>query len=547
MTQVRAIIGPPGTGKTTRVAADVRRAVGAASPATPYARRDRAPALVCSFTRAAAREAAGRDTGLDRRQIGTLHSFAFRALDRPELTEGKEDDFNKWLGAKEPHFGITETSSDDPLGKKRGGLGDLIAAEYHRLRCIMVPRDEWGDHLYDRRSFTLQTLYEWVKLWEEWKESTGLLDFTDLLEIAVRDVMVAPGDPEMIWMDEAQDTSKLALELAKRWAARCESLTIVGDPWQALYAPWAGAHPEMFASEKIHETEVLDQSYRVPRLAHKRAMQWVRQLSDYREISYRPRDDDGEVIELGATWKTPRRILDEIDRAEGTCMIQGTCEYHLNPVIKLLRAAGIPFANPWRENNGKWNPLKSRSPKSLTNRMRALMRIDGTWTYEDLYLWSDALLVGSIMHRGAKGDIKARANAEPQGFVVPDDIRRWFNDAWITDLLTHLANGKAHHALAQWARHLPARNQNHAAYCLRVMRAGKFDEKPRVFVGTIHSFKGSEADNVFVFPDLSPTAARGMGRVENRDAIVRAGYVAMTRTRQRLFLCEPKSWDWMRL
>ena len=68
---------------------------------------------------------------------------------------------------------------------------------------------------------------------------------------------------------------------------------------------------------------------------------------------------------------------------------------------------------------------------------------------------------------------------------------------------------------------------------------------PKLYVGTIHSFKGAEADVVFVFPDLSPQAGQswvlGMqGRTATaKDPIVRAFYVAMTRAREHLYLCQP--------
>ena len=67
-------------------------------------------------------------------------------------------------------------------------------------------------------------------------------------------------------------------------------------------------------------------------------------------------------------------------------------------------------------------------------------------------------------------------------------------------------------------------------------------EQPGIYVGTIHSFKGAEADVVFVIPDLSRAGYEEWIRGgTNRDAIIRTFYVAMTRARDKLVSCPPAS------
>jgi superfamily I DNA/RNA helicase len=67
-------------------------------------------------------------------------------------------------------------------------------------------------------------------------------------------------------------------------------------------------------------------------------------------------------------------------------------------------------------------------------------------------------------------------------------------------------------------------------------------------VGTIHSVKGGEAEDVVVIPDLSRAAAmeRWNGDV-GRDAITRTMYVALTRASERLFLASPASTQYVDL
>jgi hypothetical protein len=73
-------------------------------------------------------------------------------------------------------------------------------------------------------------------------------------------------------------------------------------------------------------------------------------------------------------------------------------------------------------------------------------------------------------------------------------------------------------------------------------------EEPRLVIGTGHSVKGAEADVVYVFPDLSASATREWeGRPKNRDAIIRLGYVMVTRARESLILCNPAGPGYMPL
>jgi superfamily I DNA/RNA helicase len=71
---------------------------------------------------------------------------------------------------------------------------------------------------------------------------------------------------------------------------------------------------------------------------------------------------------------------------------------------------------------------------------------------------------------------------------------------------------------------------------------GRLRGAPKCFVGTVHSFKGSEADHVFLFPDLSPAGMREWtaGGVA-RDSVIRTFYVGLTRARSSVYICQPVS------
>ena len=85
------IFGPPGTGKTTRLATkSIPRAVEEFGP-------DRV--VVASFTKGAAREIASRDIEVREDHVGTIHALCYRALGNPTIYSnlGKTDFFDIFL------------------------------------------------------------------------------------------------------------------------------------------------------------------------------------------------------------------------------------------------------------------------------------------------------------------------------------------------------------------------------------------------------------------------------------------------------------------
>ena len=201
------IFGPPGTGKTTYLTKQVKGAV------EKYGNE---AVLVTSFTRAAAAELAGRDLPIARQNIGTLHSHCFRAIGNPKLAETKIKEWN----AEHANMTLSASASIDEgvADQTYAGEADEMYAEMCRNRARMLDRRCWKP-----------SVLRFANSWDAWKKDSEVVDFTDLLEIALRDVHIAPGNPSVLIADEAQDFSALQMALVRQWSNGTEYSLIAGD------------------------------------------------------------------------------------------------------------------------------------------------------------------------------------------------------------------------------------------------------------------------------------------------------------------------------
>jgi DNA helicase II / ATP-dependent DNA helicase PcrA len=518
------IFGPPGTGKTTRVAREVQRAAE---------RYGSERVLVASFSKAAATELVGRDMPIDRANVGTLHALCYRALGRPEIAERHLAEWN----ADQRGYALSDQGSDvDEPGDhwSTDQHGDEVFARYQLLRARATPRAVWPE-----------SVLGFAGRWEAWKTERGYADFTDLIELGLSSLETAPGSPVVGFFDEAQDFTALEFAVCRQWARHMDYAVFVGDDDQTLYG-FRGASPDVFLTPLPAENKrVLAQSYRVPRAVHAYAQQWIARVGRREPKDYQPRDYEGEVRRLQrATWKHPEPLVDDMRRyleAGKTVMVLASCSYMLGPLLAVLRQHGIPFANPYRPTRGDWNPLARGTEKRQTtvDRLLAYLRPDaGTWgeqarewTPRDLRSWMGLVRTDGVLRRGAKTEIEHYAGES----VSVGQLARWFTDEALAGAWECSPDW-----MAQAAAQAKAKPLTFPLHVAEQWGGAKLLEEPAVCVGTAHSVKGGERDVVYVLPDLSRTGMEEWLRPgEGRDAVRRLFYVAFTRARESLVLCGP--------
>ncbi len=527
------VFGPPGTGKTTYLARQIRSAVTKYGP-------DKV--LVTSFTKGAAVEIASRlgNDGVkpNRRQVGTLHSLCYELLGRPLIADLAptmaiwNDKYKAWR--------------QTPAGSRDNDLtpltteGDKLRQQCEVYRGQMKPYKQWGAGLFD--SGTKEFYAEWRKF----KKDIGAIDFTDMIEEVYGSKMCAPNEPSVIFADETQDYSKLELELLRSWASDSDHMVIAGDDDQAIYG-FKGATPDAFLDPPIPDDQkhVLSQSYRLPIAIKEFSDNWIQDVRRRETKKFAAKEDVGSVEDVKLSWQDGlslvRVIQDNVGSGEGdkaSVMVLASCGYMLVSLIRALREKGIPFHNPYRIKNGSWNPMRGG-----VQRLLEFLSVDpfsrSLWTWKSLWKWVEVLdQEKSGMLRGKKTYIKnlARTSEESNKRVSREEILALFQSR------TFPWEGQE---LTWFERMLMPSKKSLMEYSLRMAKTGGTEalkKKPKIIIGTIHSVKGAQAGTTILFPDLSSSGRQEyLSYGDGRDNITRTFYVGMTRAMDRLLLCNPDS------
>ncbi|UZX16537.1 ATP-dependent helicase [Thermus sp. PS18] len=519
------VYGPPGTGKTTWLQGEVERLLRSGVPGEEVA--------VCSFSRAAFREFAGRLAGrVPEENLGTIHSLAYRAIGRPPLALTREalEDWNRK---------VPDTWRITPRVDARGL--DLLD--------VMDPYEDedsrpYGDRLYDRVVYlrnTLAPMAGWTEeerafaqAWKSWMNGQGVVDFPGMLELA----LARPGGlgVRFLLVDEAQDLTPLQLRLVLKWAQGAR-LALVGDDDQAIYG-FMGADGVSFLSVPVDGEIVLSQSHRVPARVQRVAEAIAARITTRAPKRYAPRDKEGEVRLFWVPPEEPYHAvadaLERVTRGESVLFL-ATAKYLLEELKEELLLRGEPYANPYAPHRHSFN-LFPQGAKSAWERARSFLfpnRIAA-----DVKAWAKYVRAGVFATPATKA--REYLNAFPDEEKLTDDHPIW----------NVFRPGHRERAVARdvsWLLdHLVGRAPKTMRQCLLVALRNPqavLQGRARVWLGTIHSVKGGEADWVYVWPGYTRKAAR-----EHPDQLHRLFYVAATRARKGLVLMDqgkaPHAYPW---
>lgn len=525
------LYGPPGTGKTYSgiewlvKQVETGGAAGAAGAAV-----DVRQAAFVSFTNAACDEARSRVCerfGVEPDEVpycATLHALAKRALP----VEGRD-----WLADDHLAEFAKEHGFDLKPPRKRGAadpddMGSVAEAEgrdapllhvwdFGRHRRLSDPAEALRAYrAYDPDGAMLVEFPRFRKFagdYESWKRQEGLLDYTDLLVLAVERGCRVPAAVAVV--DEAQDLSPLLWAAADSLFAETARRATLGDDDQALYS-FQGAAPELMNDRPAGEVVKLRQSYRLPRRVCELATRVIGRNRNRTEKETVAREEEGSVHRAaglsGLEWTN----------GESWFLLIRNWKFFAESVAA-LEARGVPYRCA---GGRKYSPWSDRGPLRAVRALLALAAGARIRLSELLPLVEKTpSQVGSRPGAwvfGAKKRIEELAGRSPGATCSLLDLPR----LGLTESGFDAIVDRDLHLLAG---HVSDRDR--AAY-ENAIKAGNWDRPVTVTVGSMHGAKGQEADHVAAYMACTGAPLRSLTRPHRREEENRISYVTITRARK---------------
>ena len=485
----RKLFGPPGTGKTTKLLKYVKTFLKLGTPVDKIG--------YFAFTKKAANEAVDRMLDYhtafqkkDLKHFRTLHSLAFTQLGMKKaqvMQDEHYEDIGRTLGIE-----VTVYSR----GEENTGFINSDSEYFNLINAARIKNitaeEEYNTDMYsqDMDKRLLQIISDEV---DNYKQSYGLIDFTDMIEKFIVSGLCPKYD--VAFVDEAQDLSPIQWKMFDIIKKNSKYVILAGDDDQAIYG-WAGADVKKFQQEVSKKDIILPQSYRVPQLVQSLADKILKQIPDDRRIqkSWSAREEEGTVNYIYSTEDAP---LDQ-----GTWLVLARYNDKLNRLKPTLKERGIYFEFQDRKS------YKITLFRTILNYTR--------WTKgDDLSL---AEVKDIFEYTGTDTEIKEERMYDLTEFGFSKDTP-WY-DVFQSDY-------------------------EECLYIREMLSNGEeLNKIPRVKLSTIHSAKGGEADNVLLMLDNTKTIRDSVEKSpDKQDEEHRVWYVGVTRTKQNLYVMSAKKED----
>ena len=363
-----------------------------------------------------------------------------------------------------------------------------------RAKNIDLKR-QWQKNAKDLRWKKLKWLDNEYK---KYKKSNNLHDYTDML-VKFVECGISP-KLDFLFIDEAQDLSYLQWQAVEKLALNAKETYIAGDDDQAIFR-WAGADVEHFINMK-GRSQVLTQSYRVPKLIHSYSMRLLQRIKKRRIKTYLSRDYAGDL-------QFHRSPMINIEKNQW--LVLATTNYILNKIEEDLIKDGIFF-----KRKGRFSVSKSTVSGILN--WESLRRGNKCVKKEIKKIYS--LMTENIGYKQKHKNLDSMPDLKK--FSLEDLIKNY-------GLLTR----------EPWKKSLDRISLKNKIYINLALRKKEDINSPRVKISTVHGAKGSECDNVIMFTDLSREAEKQY--YLNSDDLTRVMYVGATRAKRALHIITPQT------
>jgi len=488
------VLGPPGTGKTTTLLNKVDNYLKETDP-------DKIGYF--AFTQKAAYEARDRAmkqfnyTEDDLPYFRTLHSLAFKklGLKKDQVMQPRHyKDLGKKLG-----FPVAYAEHQEDHGFFTSDSEYLQIINLAKLRNITPDQQyELQEHTQDLERNKLTIISNEL---ERYKKEYGLIDFNDMILNFIKSDKSPNFD--VVFIDEAQDLSRMQWDMTKTIWDKTEDTFIAGDDDQAIFK-WAGADVDSFIALQDQMINLpLIQSHRIPMKVHRLAMGIINRIRNRIDKTWKPKTNEGSLHR--------HFDVESIDMSSGEWLILSRTKYMLKEIEDTLYRKGLYYENKYKKSYEKdmqeavtdWEHLRQ-------GQLLSFKQIEKISKYMGPDNWEKEKIKG--MTKGS--------------FFGIDQLTKDYG----------LKTKKV------WYESLNDAGTRRVEY-LRKMRANgeQLNKKPRIELSTIHAAKGGESQNVVLLTDLTKTTMETYEK--NADDENRLFYVGATRTKENLHIIEPKQYN----
>lgn len=494
------------------------------------------------FTKAAARVAvtrvAGEDPGestdSDYPLFRTIHSLCYMGLRRqaPGVNVINSSHMKKFSAASSME-GVFAVSAWEDLADVYAKMEDrgrtdwdhaLTAYSLSRISASSVEdldraRIEPSSFACSKIKFLAGDVYRaFVSKYETWKKASGLIDFTDMLEFALRDMLPIDSCRKVV-VDEAQDLCPLHHAIIDRVFRSAEEIWWVGDDDQAIFN-FSGASAELFLKR------VAQARYSVDLQKTNRYSQEIVEFSQ--KIIRRVRVRHEKTI-IGVPGRASKITLS--GRFEPVLGDMLVLHRHVAGCYKAAQAymdAGLPFRNE-----------RGKDPLGSSTRIKCWTAVDLLSRGQPASISLARALIEEALPSVLKDDARTRAVVhgakrrldEEVNVNYPVTLEDLVRQEILTPAGANVVREKRFEFL-QW--------QDDLSYYDRLSQNGhSLAPKKCPVITTIHGSKGREAeDGVLIFSQM------GARCWDDPDTEHRLAYVAATRTKRGLEVCADDMLDW---
>jgi len=361
-----------------------------------------------------------------------------------------------------------------------------------------------GDYVSER------DVVRFGKDYMDYMDSIGKMDFARGIEECITYLRMNKGAVafDYLFVDEFQDFSPLQYSLYVELTKQVKDTWICGDDHQSIYR-FSGSSPKFMINTRCDKEIILPKTYRFGRHILQNSLKYVNKMSVKKERDINPADVDDKVVTLhGSKW------IRYAKTSTGTTVYLTRTNKHAYQIRKVLKDAGLKVAS--LGSSGSSMP----KVQIVYNAIRTL-EVGGAISTNEAILLVKSLPVvvdkTQLLKRGVKANIETLA------------VDEYYTAESFASAFLQSGQWDAHIMVSQAAGVKKFLDDNGAVFMDDV------DVRINHFVGTVHKFKGNEADNVFLFTQVPYPLSSALYSTEGLDEELRTFYVGATRAKHTLY------------